>query len=139
MALHALKHRNISEFNWMLKRFVRFVTGFAFAIGERSEINRMLEWSHPRVLFRRCCRVVDHFIHQFDSDRRLQFFSTTYSELQFTLSAVHVRIWCEQNLFRCRRRKRSRSPSCRSQYGRQVVIQTTQQVNLRNQQLNVSP
>jgi hypothetical protein len=60
MALDALKHRDVAEVNWMLKWLVRLVTELAFAIGEASEIDRMLESSGPRILFWRSSRVVDH-------------------------------------------------------------------------------
>ena len=46
----------------MLKRLVRFVAGFAFAIGEAAEIDRMLERSDSRVFFRRPRGIVEHSV-----------------------------------------------------------------------------
>ena len=62
MALGALEHRDIAKINWMLEWLVRFMAIVAFAIGEGAQINRMLEWPGPRVLFSRCCRVVDNCV-----------------------------------------------------------------------------
>jgi hypothetical protein len=45
MAFNALEHRNITQIHWMLERLVRFVAILAFVIGERAQINRVLEWS----------------------------------------------------------------------------------------------
>jgi hypothetical protein len=42
MALDALKHRDITQVDWVPERFVRLVAALAFAIREASEINRML-------------------------------------------------------------------------------------------------
>ena len=42
MTLHTLEHRYVAKIHRMLERLVGFVTGFAFAIGEAAEIDRML-------------------------------------------------------------------------------------------------
>ena len=60
MTFHTLKHRDIAEINRMLKWLVRLVAEVAFAVGETSEINRMLERSGARIVFRRARRIVDH-------------------------------------------------------------------------------
>ena len=60
MALNALEHRNITQIHGMLERPIRFVAILAFVIGERAQINRMLEGTGLHVLLRRRCRVVDH-------------------------------------------------------------------------------
>src|SRR5260370_41489590 len=59
MALHTLEHRDITKINRMLEWLVSFVAKLAFAVGQRAEINRVLEWSG---LYRsgRIKRVVDH-------------------------------------------------------------------------------
>ena len=59
MTLHALKHRDITKINRMLEWFVSFMARVAFAIGQRAQINRVLEWSD---LYRggRIKRVVDY-------------------------------------------------------------------------------
>ena len=60
MAFHTLKHRDIAEVHGMLKWLVRLVAEVAFAVGETSEINRMLERSGLPIVFRRARRIVDH-------------------------------------------------------------------------------
>ena len=60
MAFHTLEHRNITQIHGMLERFVRFVAILAFAIGERAQIDRVLEWSGLRIIFGRSGRIVDH-------------------------------------------------------------------------------
>jgi hypothetical protein len=59
MTLHALKHRDITKINRMLEGLVRFMAIVAFVVGQRAEINRVLEWSG---LYRsgRIKRVVDY-------------------------------------------------------------------------------
>jgi hypothetical protein len=42
MTFDTLKHRYIAQVNRVLKRLVSFVAGFAFAIGEAAEVDRML-------------------------------------------------------------------------------------------------
>ena len=42
MALATLEHRDVSQVDRVLERFVRFVTGFAFSIRQPTEIDRML-------------------------------------------------------------------------------------------------
>ncbi len=42
MALDTLEHRNIAEVDWVSERLIGFVVGFAFAISEGAEIDRML-------------------------------------------------------------------------------------------------
>ena len=59
MALNALEHRNITQIQGMLERFVRFVAMLAFVIGERAQIDRVLEWSSLRIVFGRSGGVVD--------------------------------------------------------------------------------
>ena len=60
MAFRALKHRNITQIHWMLERLVRFVAILAFVIGERAQLDRVLEWSGLRIIFGRSGRIVDH-------------------------------------------------------------------------------
>ena len=43
VAFDALKHRDVAEVDWMPEGLVCFVAGFALAIGEAAEIDRMLE------------------------------------------------------------------------------------------------
>jgi hypothetical protein len=43
MTFHALEHRYIAQVNWMLKRLVGFVAGFAFAIGQSAQVHRVLD------------------------------------------------------------------------------------------------
>src|SRR5216683_1094877 len=59
MALNTLEHRDITKINRMLEWLVSFVARLAFAVGQRAEINRVLEWSG---LYRRgrIQRVVDY-------------------------------------------------------------------------------
>src|SRR6266481_6972129 len=59
MALHALEHRDITKINRMLEWLVSFVAKLTFAVGQRAEINRVLEWSG---LYRsgRIKRIVDY-------------------------------------------------------------------------------
>jgi len=42
VTLGALKHRNISQIDRVLERFVSLVTRLALSIGQAAEINRML-------------------------------------------------------------------------------------------------
>ena len=61
MTLNALEHRDVAEVHRMLERLVRFMAIVTLVIGERSQINRMDEWSglHRR---RRIHRVIDHCV-----------------------------------------------------------------------------
>jgi hypothetical protein len=43
MALDALKYRNVAEIDRVFEGFVGLVAGFAFAICQSTEINRMLD------------------------------------------------------------------------------------------------
>lgn len=43
MAFHALKHRDVAKVDRMFEWFVRLVAGFAFAIRQSAEVNRMLD------------------------------------------------------------------------------------------------
>jgi hypothetical protein len=43
VALHTLKHRDVTEIDRVLEWFVCLVTGFAFAICQSTKIDRMLE------------------------------------------------------------------------------------------------
>ena len=62
MALNTLEHRYIAQVDWVLEGFVRLVAKLAFVISERTQIDRMLEWSGLRILFRWSGRVVDHCV-----------------------------------------------------------------------------
>ncbi len=42
MAFNTLEHGNIAEINRMFERFVCLVAGFAFAISETAEVDRVL-------------------------------------------------------------------------------------------------
>ena len=42
MAFNTLKHRNVSQIDWMFERGIGFVAGFTLAIREATEIYRML-------------------------------------------------------------------------------------------------
>lgn len=53
MTLNALKHRDITQIYGMLERLVRFMAILAFVIGERAQVNRVLEWSDLRIFFGR--------------------------------------------------------------------------------------
>ena len=43
----------------MLERLVRLMAELAFMFGKPSEIDGMLEWPSPRILFGWCGRIVD--------------------------------------------------------------------------------
>ena len=43
MALDALEHRNVAEVDGVAEALVRLVTGLALAIGQATEVHRMLE------------------------------------------------------------------------------------------------
>ena len=60
MTLDALEHRNITQVHGMLERLVRFVAIVAFVIGERTQVDGMLERPGLRIFFRWRRRVVDH-------------------------------------------------------------------------------
>jgi hypothetical protein len=60
MTLDALKHRDITKIHRMLEWLVRFMAIVAFVVGERAQINRVLEWSGLHILFGWGRRVVDH-------------------------------------------------------------------------------
>lgn len=60
MTLDALKHRDITKIHGMLEWLVRFMAIVAFVVGERAQINRVLEWSGLHIRFGRGCRVIDH-------------------------------------------------------------------------------
>ena len=60
MALGALKHRNIAEIDWMLEGFIGFVTGLAFAVGQRAQIHRMLKGTCFDIALRWRSGVIDH-------------------------------------------------------------------------------
>ena len=42
MTLDTLEHRDVTQVNRVFERFVRLVTGFALAIGQAAEIDRVL-------------------------------------------------------------------------------------------------
>lgn len=44
MTLDTLKRRDITKINRMLEWLVRFVAIVALVVGERAQINRVLEW-----------------------------------------------------------------------------------------------
>jgi hypothetical protein len=41
MAFDTMEHRDVAKINRIFERFVRLVTGFAFAIGQATEVNRV--------------------------------------------------------------------------------------------------
>ena len=47
MTLDALKRRDIAKINRVLERLVSFVAIIALVVGERAQINRVLEWPGP--------------------------------------------------------------------------------------------
>ena len=60
MTLNALKLRYIAKIHGMLERLVRLMAIVAFVfIGERAQVNRMLECSGLYILIRRRGRVED--------------------------------------------------------------------------------
>ena len=42
MTLNTLKHRNVSQVDWMFEGCIGLVTGLTLAIGEAAQIDRML-------------------------------------------------------------------------------------------------
>jgi len=42
MTFNALKHRDIAKIHRVFERLVRFVAGFAFAVGKAAQIDRVL-------------------------------------------------------------------------------------------------
>ena len=59
MALNTLERRDVPEIYGMFERFVGLMAGFAFAIGEAAEIDRMPERSDLRILSRLSGRIKD--------------------------------------------------------------------------------
>jgi hypothetical protein len=43
MTFYALKHRDVAKIHWVFERLVRFVAGFALAIGKAAKIDRVLD------------------------------------------------------------------------------------------------
>ena len=42
MTLHTLEHRNVAKVYWMLKALIGLMTRFAFAVGQATEVDWML-------------------------------------------------------------------------------------------------
>ena len=43
MTFNTLKHGNVSQIDWMLEGRIGFVAGVTLAIGEATEVNRVLD------------------------------------------------------------------------------------------------
>ena len=59
MALDALKHRDVTQIDWVPERLVRLMAALAFAVREAAQINRMLIGTELHGSGG-ICRVVNH-------------------------------------------------------------------------------
>ena len=60
MTFHTLEHRYVAKIYRMFEGGVGLVAGFAFAIGQTSEVDRVLEGASLHIPLRRRRRVVNH-------------------------------------------------------------------------------